>query len=70
MVIRMNELSRSQLPLRNDVPALFRPQLHSLGFRGAAGGWVEAGAGHLSQSTAMDFAVTTSWFSPPLFSTQ
>lgn len=62
-------MRRSQLPLRSERDP-FKPQLHSRGFLGAAGGWVEVGAEHLNQSTAIDFAVTTSWFSPPLLSTQ
>lgn len=65
-ITNIAEISRSQLLLRNDDDAL-KSQLHSFGFVGVE---VAGGAGHLSQSTAMDLGVTTSWYSPPFFSTQ
>lgn len=49
----------------------FMSQLHPFGNRGLDGaGVVEGGAGHSSQSLAMDLGVTLSWFSPPFFNTQ
>lgn len=45
-------------------------QAHFFGNRGFVGVEVEGGAGHLSQSTAMDFGVTSSWFRPPFVSIQ
>ena len=65
-MINTAEIRRSQLLLRNDEDP-FKSQLHSFGMRGVE---VTGGAGHLSQSTAMDLDMTTSWFSPPFFSTQ
>lgn len=45
-------------------------QVHFFGNRGFVGVEVEGGAGHLSQSTAMDFGVTSSWFKTPFVSIQ
>lgn len=68
-IINITDIRRSQLlPRKEEDP--FNPQLHSFGIRGLTGVVVAGGAGHLSQSTAMDLGVTTSWFSPPFFSTQ
>lgn len=68
-IINITDIRRSQLlPRKEEDP--FNPQLHSFGIRGLTGGVVAGGAGHLSQSTGMDLGVTTSWFSPPFFSTQ
>ncbi|KAF3853532.1 hypothetical protein F7725_014220 [Dissostichus mawsoni] len=58
-------LSGANGPENDEDP--FKSQLHSFGMRGVE---VTGGAGHLSQSTAMDLDMTTSWFSPPFFSTQ
>lgn len=64
---------RTQL-LLSDEDDPFMSQWHPLGMRGLDGAVVvvgsEGGAAHLSQSTAVDRGVTTSWFSPPFFNTQ
>lgn len=65
----MTELRRSQLLLSDEDDA-FKSQLHFSGFPGFLGAAVELVAGHRSQFSPMDFGVTTSWFIPPLSSTQ
>lgn len=68
-VTNTTDIRRGQLLLRKE-PDPFKLQLHSFGIRGWTGVGAADGAGHLSQSTAMDLGVTSSWFSPPFFSTQ